>query len=108
MGRVDVATKKQSVEIEYLTLQQLAERIDEESRYLLGMTGYEFVTRLQDGKLDYRDSQFYIEVRMLWNLAKESQRPKIIAKLRRLAEQDSQYNGHDRSANARSGSNGSR
>ncbi len=100
--------KKQSLEIEYLTLQQLAEQIDEESRYLLDMTGYEFVTCLLNEKLDYRDSQFYNWVRMTFNLVKESQRPKLIAKLRRLAEPNVEHNPNGKSVDFGSGGKGKR
>ena len=97
-----MASSRQSVEVEVLNLRQIAERIDGESRYLLGITGYDFVTRLKAGTLDYQDSraQFYTWVRVWLNLANEAQHPKVIAKLRRLAEQDVEHHRNGRPVDA--------
>ena len=100
-----MAARNQSADVEVLNLRQIAERIDAESRQLLDMTGYDFVTRLKAGMLDYQDSQaqFYTWVRVWLNLANEAQHPRVIAKLRRLAEQDVEHHRNGRTVDAGGG-----
>ena len=79
-----MATKPQQLKTEFLTIEELADRIDENARILLKMPGIEFVERLEEGKLEESSQEHY--VRMLYYLAEETQRPAVLSRLRQCAQ----------------------
>lgn len=87
-----MTTKEKQPKTEFLTLVELADRIDETAQNLFQISGIEFIEQLEQGKLEDTFSVHYL--RMLYNLAEDAQRPTVLSSLRRCAERSAQRNGH--------------